>query len=62
MQRNRAKRRLRAVARERELPPGTDLVIIARPSAATCGFTDLVQDVESLIGDATRRGEAEVSR
>lgn len=62
MQRNRAKRRLRAVARVVELPSGTDVVIIARASAVTCGFADLVQDVEALIAEATARREAEVSR
>lgn len=62
MQRNRAKRRLRAVARAIVLSPGTDVVVIARASAATCRFADLVQDVEALIAEATACRETEVSR
>lgn len=62
VKRNRAKRRLRAVAREAELPPGSDLVIIARASAATCEFSDLVKDVEALITEVAGHQGAEVTR
>lgn len=47
--RNRAKRRLRAVMREVALPLGADVVVIARASAVSCGFEELERDVAGLI-------------
>lgn len=61
VQRNRAKRRLRAVAREQELPRGMDVVIIARASAVTCGFAELAQDVGSLMDQVAARAHREVT-
>lgn len=47
--RNRAKRRLRAVMRSTALPKGTDLVVLARASAVSCCFDELVEDVTALV-------------
>lgn len=53
--RNRAKRRLRAALRTLNLPEGMDVVVIARASARTCGFADLVSDVADAVTQATDR-------
>lgn len=56
VRRNRAKRRLRAVVREVELPKATDVVVLARPTAASCSYEHLRADVERAMGRlATRR-------
>jgi ribonuclease P protein component len=57
--RNRAKRRLRAALRETVLPPGHDLVVIARPSAVSCEFDELVGDVGALVRRGRRSAETQ---
>lgn len=52
--RNRAKRRLRAAARQVRLPADTDLVVDARPDAVRVPFTTLHRDLERL---STRAAE-----
>jgi len=49
--RNRVKRRVREAVRHRhaELQPGTDLVFIARPPAATVEWSDLRDAAEELL-------------
>jgi ribonuclease P protein component len=50
--RNRARRRLRALAREvlaQEAAPGYDYVLIARAETATRGYADLQKDVRSAL-------------
>lgn len=56
--RNRAKRRLRAVLRQTDLPEAMDLVLLARPGAGTCPFGELREEVETLIGRARERAVA----
>lgn len=53
--RNRAKRRLRAAARQARLPAGTDLVVDARPEAVRVPFTTLHRDLERLSRRAAER-------
>ena len=48
VQRNRAKRRLRAVLRSEGLLQGVDLVVVAKPSAASVAFMALVEEYSSL--------------
>lgn len=60
VQRNRAKRRLRAVVRTLEVGAGLDLVVIARASAADCEFPELVSDVEGLVAAVRESGVTEV--
>jgi ribonuclease P protein component len=52
VQRNRVRRRLRALLRERygELGTGWDLLVIARPGAAQAGFADLREALDTLLG------------
>ncbi len=47
--RNRIKRRLREILRQMNLPPGWDLIIIARNPAARAEFTTLGRSVENLL-------------
>jgi ribonuclease P protein component len=50
--RNRARRRLRALAREvllREAQPGYDYVLIARAETATRDYADLAKDVRFAL-------------
>lgn len=52
VQRNRIRRRLRAALREAAgalRSGGLDLVIVARPAALTCPFTELVQQLEEAF-------------
>lgn len=58
--RNLVKRRLRAIAREYEslLPAYMDLVIRAKPSAATSNFADLEQQVKRCFSKIAQRVEA----
>jgi ribonuclease P protein component len=53
--RNRAKRRLRAAAREARLPQSVDLVIDARRSALNAPFTTLHRDLQRLSERAADR-------
>jgi ribonuclease P protein component len=51
--RNRARRRLRALARQHLAPlarPGVDYVLIARHDTATCKWEDLVTGLKKAIG------------
>jgi ribonuclease P protein component len=52
VQRNRVRRRLRALVRERygELGTGWDLLVIARPAAAQASFADLREAFGALLG------------
>lgn len=49
--RNRVKRRLREWYRRRRaaLPPGSDLVVIARPGAAQLGAEDIARELAGLL-------------
>lgn len=49
MDRNRAKRRLRAALRDVSQLPRADLVLIARPSSVDCDFAELTREVTGLI-------------
>jgi ribonuclease P protein component len=53
--RNRAKRRLRAAARQARLPASMDLVVDARPDAVRAPFTTLHRDLERLSRRAAER-------
>ena len=59
--RHRVSRRLRAAAREQlhRLPPSADLVLRARPEAATAGYerlrSDLATGLDRLLGDGGGR-------
>lgn len=55
--RNRAKRRLRAVVRDTALPPGVDLVVVAKAPATLVGFGQLRSEFERLLG-RSRAGAA----
>jgi len=50
--RNRVKRWIRESCRRlgRALPPGFDVVVVARPSAATAGFAPTARELASLAG------------
>lgn len=54
VQRNRAKRRLRAAARQARLP-ATDLVVDARRAAVDAPYDALPRDLERLTARARRR-------
>jgi ribonuclease P protein component len=58
--RNRVKRRLRHLVRDRMggLPPGSDLVVRARPGAATRSYPELGADLDAALAAivASRRG------
>jgi ribonuclease P protein component len=50
--RNRVKRWIRESCRRlgRALPPGYDVVVVARPTAATAGFAPTARELASLAG------------
>jgi ribonuclease P protein component len=50
--RNRVKRLLREITRLTPLPPGWDIVFIARPTSATADFAVLKNNVISLLSRA----------
>ena len=52
--RNRVKRRLRHLVQERLvlLPPGTDLVVRAQPSAAARAYPELAADLDAALSSA----------
>jgi ribonuclease P protein component len=52
VERNRVKRRLREIVRSLDPAGGWDVVIIARPAAATADFSALTGAVRSLFGRA----------
>ena len=58
VQRNRAKRVIRAALRELTLPTGRDLVIVARPTAATCRSGDVQRELGTLLGRLSPVGSA----
>lgn len=62
--RHRVTRRLRALIRPMlaSLPPGTDVVVRARPTAATASSAELGRDLRSAIGSATRKARPAVPR
>jgi ribonuclease P protein component len=49
--RNRLKRRLREFFRlhRRELPPGRDVVVIAKPAAAKLSYAELVEELRETL-------------
>ena len=47
--RNKIKRRLRGILREKNLPPGWDIIIIARNPAANADYTTLGKSVGNLL-------------
>jgi ribonuclease P protein component len=55
--RNRVKRRLRHLVRERlaQLPPGTDVVVRALPGAADRRYQSLGDDLDAALAAARRR-------
>jgi ribonuclease P protein component len=57
VQRNRVKRRLRHLVRERlaQLPPGTDIVVRALPGAADRPYQGLGHDLDAALAAAGRR-------
>jgi ribonuclease P protein component len=56
--RNRVKRRLRHLVRERlgDLPPGSDLVVRALPGAATRSYPEIAADLDGALAAARARG------
>jgi ribonuclease P protein component len=47
--RNKIKRRLREILRQMDLPPGWDIIIIARNPAANADYTVLGKSVGNLL-------------
>lgn len=47
--RNRVRRRLREILRVQPLKEGYDIVVVARPSAATADFWELKSEMELLL-------------
>lgn len=58
--RNRAKRRLRAALREVGVPPGSDVVVVARAKALTTPFPALVGELEELLTRGAKRYGSDV--
>ena len=52
MVRNRVKRRLREILRQRAIPESLDVVVLARPPAAQASYRQLEQAVDELLGKA----------
>ena len=50
--RNRVKRRLREIIRQRALPPGFDIVFITRAAAATAGYAEMKKSAEDVLSQA----------
>jgi len=50
--RNKIKRRLRQILRLAKLPPGWDVIIIARNPAASSDYATLGKSIEKLLGRA----------
>ena len=50
--RNRVKRRLREIMRLTPLPPGWDIVLIARPRVATARYDNIEKSVKGLLARA----------
>lgn len=59
VQRNRAKRRLRAALREVGAPCGADIVLVARPGALTAPFGRLKEELATLVGENVGRGRTQ---
>ncbi len=55
VQRNRAKRRLRAALAGGTLPPGLDVVVVARSGVLTADFTSLQTELAGLVRRAASR-------
>jgi ribonuclease P protein component len=57
VQRNKVKRRLRHLVRDRigALPPGTDLVVRALPAAADRSYPGLATDLDGALAAALRK-------
>jgi len=58
VQRNRAKRRIRAALLQADLPMGMDLVVTAKPPAVTAAFADVCRDLERALGRVRARAAA----
>ena len=50
--RNRVKRRLREIIRQRTVPPGFDIVFITRAAAATVGYAEMKKSAEDVLSQA----------
>jgi ribonuclease P protein component len=50
--RNRIKRRLREILRQMDLPPGWDIIVVARNPAASAHYTNLGRSVGNLLARA----------
>ncbi|MGC0141882.1 ribonuclease P protein component [Pseudactinotalea sp. Z1732] len=63
VQRNRVRRRLRAIMAEilRDVPAGAGLVMRARPPAASATFGQLRADANAQVSRAVRRGSRTVA-
>jgi ribonuclease P protein component len=55
VRRNRAKRRIRAALAGVVVPPGTDLVLVARSEAGTAAFEDLCEQVAAGVRSAAAK-------
>lgn len=58
VQRNRAKRRLRATVQLVELPAGLDVVVVARQRALVAPFEELCSELERLLMRLAQRAGA----
>jgi ribonuclease P protein component len=52
VERNRAKRRIRYIVGIRELAPGWDLVVIARPGIQSAKYEDIERELQQLLSRA----------
>lgn len=62
VQRNRAKRRLRAALAEIDLPDGFDVVVVARDAVLTEAFDRLTEQLRRLVARAATRISAQSER
>jgi ribonuclease P protein component len=60
--RNRVRRRLREIGRQLPIRPGLDLILGARPAAATATFADLTAAVRDLLRRAKALGGVPADR
>jgi ribonuclease P protein component len=62
--RNRARRRIREAYRQvrARIPADVELIVVARPTAATCPFTELLEDMVGLAAALTRGARGGTTR